>query len=108
MDAPTRRDFERELRALLFHASQDERRQQVTLRAAELHRRVGGYPDNTGETNRMPVCCSVMQAEMQQDDRIIARPPSGRGPSLTISYAFPRTHRLATVRVRKSRASGEL
>ena len=105
MNAPTRQDFQRELRALLFAASQAERRQHVTVDAGELHRRVGGYPDNTGKTNRMPICCSVMDAEMQDGDEIIARPPSGQGATLTINYRLPGTHRLATVHVGQSRTN---
>ena len=97
MNAPTRSDFERELRTLLHASSQDENRCELIVRAGDLHRRVGGNPDNTGETNRMPMCCSVMKAEMQDGDEIIAGPPSHQGGRLTIRYRFPREHRLATL-----------
>lgn len=104
MNAPTRQDFQRELRALLFAASRDQRRQHITVDAGELHRRVGGYPDNTGKTNRMPICCSVIDAEMLDGDEIIDHPPSGQGATLTISYRLPRTHRLATFHIAQSQA----
>ena len=97
MNAPTRRDFERELRTRLYAASRDEHRCELTVQAGELHRSAGGYPDNTGQTNRVPMCCSVMEAEMQNGDEIIDGPPSRQGESLTVRYRLPRTHRIATV-----------
>ena len=100
MNAPTRDDFEHELRAMLYEESRDVHRRQLVVRAGDLHRRVGGYPDNTGKTNRMPLCCSVMEAEMQKGDEIVDGPPSRQGPSLTVRYRFPRGHRLATIQTR--------
>ena len=82
---------------MLFEASRDENQSELVVCAGNLHRRVGGYPDNTGRTNRMPMCCSVMKAEMQIGDEIIDGPPSRQGASLTVSYRFPREHRLATI-----------
>ena len=97
MTAPTKRDFERALREMLATASRDKTQRELIVGAGDLHRRVGGYPDNTGHTNRMPTCCSVMKAEMQDGDDIIDGPPSCQGASLVIRYRFPRVHRLATI-----------
>jgi 5-methylcytosine-specific restriction protein A len=59
----------------------------VDINSGQLHRMVGGYP---GVDHRMPVCCSVMEAEMRSGDAIVGAPPKGRGASLTIRYRLPR------------------
>ena len=61
--------------------------QHIDIKASELHRRVGGYP---GQSHRMPSCCEAMYAEKRDGDVIIARPPEGKGASLTIRYKLPR------------------
>ena len=79
-------DFGRALEEILTTAQQSGRRA-VTVSAAELHRRVGGYP---GRAHRMPVCCAAMRKALREGDSIIAQPPKGNGPKLTIEYALPR------------------
>ena len=81
--APEVNDFRSELERILLEA----RGGSVEVNSGELHRRVGGYPDNS---HRMPVCCSVMRAAMKSDDKIISSPPEGNGASLTIRYILPR------------------
>ncbi len=59
----------------------------VEVNSGQLHRRIGGYP---GSSHRMPMCCEVMYKEMKEGDRILDKPPKGKGASLTISYSLPR------------------
>jgi 5-methylcytosine-specific restriction protein A len=59
----------------------------IVINSGELHRLVGGYP---GNNHRMPMCCSVMRAEMRVGDAIINQPPKGNGASLSIKYTLPR------------------
>jgi hypothetical protein len=59
----------------------------ATVRAGDLHKRVGGYP---GPNHRMPVCCAAMRSLMGQDDRIVQQPPKGNGANLVIEYQLPR------------------
>ena len=59
----------------------------IDVRSGDLHTTVGGYP---GHDHRMPVCCSVMYAEMRTHDIILDSPPSGKGASLVIRYKLPR------------------
>lgn len=83
---PTADDFRRELQ-VMFAEGDRSGASSVTVRAGDLHRRVGGYP---GRNHRMPVCCEVMRSAMGAGDRVIDEPPSGKGASLTIQYRLPR------------------
>ena len=40
----------------------------------KLHRQVGGYP---GNQHRMPICCDVLRAEMEDEDQVLKSPPKG-------------------------------
>ncbi len=82
--AASRQDFELELGRLL-DAAMANGKQSVDISAGELHRHVGGYPDQRGD-HRMPDCCLVMRGRMGTSDEIIKTPPSGQGASLTIRY----------------------
>lgn len=79
-------DFERALEEILTTAQQSGR-SAIRVSAAEVHRRVGGYP---GRAHRMPACCGAMRKSMREGDSITAQPPKGNGPKLTIEYVFPR------------------
>ena len=80
-------DFRSEL-ARLFKAAAKAGRGTVVVRAGDVHRAVGGYP---GNNHRMPMCCSVMYAEMVEGvDEVRSAPPSGRGASVEIEYLLPR------------------
>jgi hypothetical protein len=79
---PTAAEFERELSAVLSDA-RAAGRLSVEVTAADLHRRVGGYP---GPDHRMATCCGVMHRRRGPRDVIVHQPPSGKGPSLTIRY----------------------
>jgi hypothetical protein len=83
---PSAVDFRTELRAQLGSAASLGWRH-VEVNSGELHRIVGGYP---GSDHRMPICCSVMEAEMRGGDEIVTAPPKGKGASLTIRYKLPR------------------
>jgi 5-methylcytosine-specific restriction protein A len=81
-----REDFEREL-AEIFDGETKNGETSVTVISGELHRRVGGYPVNN---HRMPSCCDVMRAAMQEGDEIVGQPPKGKGATLSIRYNLPR------------------
>lgn len=55
----------------------------LTITSKELHQLVGGYP---GPNHKMPTCCTVMYDAMGESDVIVAKPPSGKGASLKITY----------------------
>lgn len=83
---PTAEDFRGELHAI-FAEGKRSGPSSVTVRAGDLHRRVGGYP---GGNHRMPVCCEVMRSVMLAGDSVLDQPPSGKGASLAIQYRLPR------------------
>lgn len=86
---PDAEDFRQALKGYLAEATAHGRTA-VDVNAGHLHRVLGGYPDPA--THRMPICCSVMRAEMKLEmgDRVIVQPLKGSGPSLTIRYVLPR------------------
>ncbi len=59
----------------------------VDVNAGELHDLVG---TRSGKDSRMPTCCNVMLAAMQNGDTVLAAPPKGRGSTLIIRYVLPR------------------
>jgi hypothetical protein len=83
---PTREEFRLELIRMFYEATQVG---QITVDvlASELHERVGDYP---GRNHRMPVCCGVMRDEMNDNDHVLAEPPSGQGATLRVRYRLPR------------------
>lgn len=86
----TSEDFKDELDAQIDRAVK-QRRPHIEVNAGELHRVVGGYPPKGGETHRMPMCCSVMRAELARGNaEVICEPESGQGASLTVRYYLPR------------------
>jgi 5-methylcytosine-specific restriction protein A len=85
--SPVRRGFIEALEAMFSEAAK-QGESSCIVNSGELHRTVGGYP---GQNHHMPVCCSVMYAEMQEGrDEIVESPPKGKGASLTIKYQLPR------------------
>ena len=84
---PAASDFQTELDKI-FQAAQKSGVPYVDVKASDLHRRVGDYPD--GQKHRMPVCCGVMRNNMKSGDTIRHEPPKGVGPSLEIRYRIPR------------------
>jgi hypothetical protein len=60
----------------------------VEIQSRDLHRAVGGYPNNGQHS--MPTCCDVMYEEQHLSDSIVSKPPSGKGASLVIRYKLPR------------------
>ena len=83
---PSVQDFRVALKAQLYRA-QKRGLPHIDIKAGELHRRVGGYP---AQSHLMLSCCEAMYAEKRTSDVIIARPPEGKGASLTIRYKLPR------------------
>ena len=61
----------------------------VAVKAGDLHKQVGGYPEPKGN-HRMPICCEVMRKEMGIRDEIMHSLQKGKGASLTIRYDLPR------------------
>ena len=86
---PTKAEFSEELRARLRRAELAGGTH-IEINAGELHRKLGGYPGDAGAVHQMPSCCDAMYDEKRAGDTVIASPPKGRGPSLTIRYALPR------------------
>ena len=82
-------NFRAELRSQLAHA-EERGAHHVDINSGKLHRQVGGYP---GNQHRMPVCCDVLRAEMENADQVLKSPPKGKGASLTIRYFLPRKGR---------------
>lgn len=85
---PTAKEF-REHLFEAFRIAELDGRTSVFVNAGYLHRAVGGYPNR--KTNRMPVCCDAMLRAMRKGDVIVSRPPKGKGATLTIRYALPRS-----------------
>jgi hypothetical protein len=84
---PTAKEFREQLFEV-FRIAEQKRQASVAVRAGDLHRAVGGYPNRN--TQRMPVCCDVMRSAMHRGDVIVSEPPKGRGATLTIRYVLPR------------------
>jgi len=86
---PTAEDFRQALQGYLAEAAADGRTS-VEVNAGHLHRVLGGY--SGPQHHRLPICCSVMRAEMDaaSGDEITQEPSAGMGASLTIRYVLPR------------------
>lgn len=84
---PSEEDFERKLWKI-FQDAESNRRPYVDIVSADLHIKVGCYPDDTDQ--RMPICCNTMKKLMRQEDEILDSPPKGQGPTLKIRYYLPR------------------
>ena len=94
---PTRQDFKRTLRSILYDARDIPGIRELTLNAGGIHRAVGGYPRID---HRMPMCCDVMKEEIHTeygDEVLPDGPQSGQGASFTVRYCFPRPHIVAWV-----------
>ena len=85
---PTADEFRTELFKMM-HEAVKQNSPHIEINAGELHSRLGDYP---GPNHRMPVCCEVMMRAIAEDtgDRILERPESGQGASLTVRYVLPR------------------
>ena len=79
-------DFRTALRERLLKA-QGDGIPAIEVKSGDLHREVGGYPDND---HRMPICCDVMRREIAEGDTILHESPSGKGANLLIRYMLPR------------------
>jgi 5-methylcytosine-specific restriction protein A len=90
---PTAEEFREQLLGV-FRRAEQKRQASVLVKAGDLHRVVGGYPNRN--TQRMPVCCNVMRGAMHRGDVIVSEPPKGQGATLTIRYELPRTRQGGT------------
>ena len=87
---PEKADFEKAL-SDWFREDEQEESPFVDIRADELHARIGDYP---GPFHRMATCCEVMYENYHPaTDKIMQFPPKGKGASMEIRYALPRTAR---------------
>jgi hypothetical protein len=87
---PTREEFRAELLAQIDRATK-QGRPYIEVNAGELHRVVGGYPPKGVSSHSMPVCCSVLRAEMQSGKaEVVFETASGNAPAVTICYYLPR------------------
>lgn len=84
---PTASDFQIELDNM-FQTATNSGVPHIDVKAGDLHRRVGDYPD--GQKHRTPVCCSTMRKNMKSGDTILSVPPKGNGANLEIQYRIPR------------------
>ncbi|MCF6319619.1 MAG: hypothetical protein L3J83_10155 [Proteobacteria bacterium] len=81
---PKPEDFKKALKEILKNSIACGK-DYIDVRAGDLHIEVGGYGE--GHSNhRMPTCCDVMYALMNENDEIIYAPPKKRGANLTIRY----------------------
>jgi hypothetical protein len=85
---PTAKEFKEHLFEA-FRIAELDGRTSVFVNAGYLHRSVGGYPNR--KTNQMPDCCDAMLRAMRKGDVIVSQPPKGKGATLTIRYALPRS-----------------
>ena len=84
---PTAEDFREQLFEV-FRVGEERRLASVVVKAGDLHRKVGGYPNRSN--HRMPVCCEVMRSLMRRGDVIVNQPQKGKGATLTVRYVIPR------------------
>ena len=85
---PEKADFEKALKEWFLEAEKEEN-PFIDIRADDLHARIGDYP---GPFHRMATCCEVMYENYRpQVDKILQFPPKGKGASMEIRYALPRS-----------------
>lgn len=83
---PTKAEFAKAI-AAKFRAGELRNADHLDLNAGELHRELGGYPS---ANHQMPSCCDALLDAQRTRDTIMAKPPKGKGASLTIRYNLPR------------------
>lgn len=84
---PTVTDFQAIIQ-ILISTAQAYGEPYCDIKAGELHRFVGGYPN---ENHRMPACNRAMRnLFLEGVDEVILEPAQGQGASLTIRYNLPR------------------
>lgn len=59
------------------------KRAYVDICAADIHKRLGGYP---GNRHRLSVCCRVMKERMKEGDEIISQSKRGGGANFIVRY----------------------
>lgn len=83
---PTKDEFAKSVSAKLREAQLRGARH-LDLNSGQLHRELGGYP---GTGHQMPSCCDALYEAQRTGDTVLARPPKGKGASLTIRFKLPR------------------
>ena len=87
MSALSKKAFKEKIEKIFILESSIER-PYVILRAGDLHRELGDYPDP--QKHRMPLCCEAMRDSMNPNDKIIKKPKKDDGANLVIWYELPR------------------
>ena len=84
----TTEEFEVSLTAI-FQEAESMGLVAIEVNSGNLHRRVGGYPNKSGD-HRMPMCCNAMYSLMGPIDSVVSQPDSGKGASVIVRYSLPR------------------
>lgn len=71
----------------LFQSTQLKGQETIRIKAGDLHEQVVG---SRSTPNRMPTCCSAMESFRGPQDKVIYRPPKGKGANLEIEFRLPR------------------
>jgi hypothetical protein len=79
-------DFKNAIKTL-FQTAQVKGQETISIKAGDLHEQVVG---DRSTPNRMPTCCSAMEAFRGAQDKIVYRPPKGKGANLEIEFKLPR------------------
>ena len=85
---PDSSQFRAALKEIFTEATKDGK-SSVAVKAGDLHKQVGGYPEPKSN-HRMPICCEVMYHEMGNRDEIMHSPQKRKRTSLTIRYDLPK------------------
>ncbi|MBZ8132981.1 HNH endonuclease [Afifella sp. IM 167] len=87
---PSPGEFRDELSAQVKRAT-EQGRPHMEVNAGELHRKIGGYPPESGKQHSMPSCCNVMREEFRKGNaEIVFETDSGQSASFTVRYMLPR------------------
>jgi len=79
-------DFKTAIKTL-FQSAQLKGQETIRIKAGDLHEQVVG---SRSTPNRMPSCCSAIWSFRGPQDKIVYRPPKGKGANLEIEFRLPR------------------
>jgi|SRR5271155_3852691 len=102
---PTASEFREQLFAT-FRIAEQKSLPSIVVKAGDLHRTVGGYPNRKTSTHRTPSCCDVMRSAMREGDAVVSEPQKGQGATLTIRCGFSAPRRRESAPVEDSRPLG--
>ena len=81
MTIPTHQDFHNEI-VRRMNSAREAGLETIQINSLELHKSVG-YDTSD---HRMPMACDAMYEMMTKRDKIIEKPPKGKGTRLTILF----------------------